>query len=1049
MEESLLGQEGRGEQESQNEVWGWLQPGSVTLPAVLLRDSGVAIGRCKYSYMTSYWMQQDRDISSMTPLNNQTKLIEKLHRQNVGFVEVPDTRISRIHCTITRETNNSTKSSSVNKRDGLDDGDVRVMLRDFSSNGTFLNNEQINTVELKCGDKISLVMSMAPMADHFYTFYNGFPDEPYFGEDVALDDGRRVFMRTESLEAVRRANCGDNIPYKLLRTATTRYNGPNAVIQGEDDPICVICLSTPRDCVAVHPCGHSFCATCLSHHFGGLVDRGLQLSCPMRCSDCDRIVANMPLREALQNRAQRLPNRYQSSDTTVNKQSAAQIPQEIDQQDDFQQQQQEEQHPEEQQQEQYKEDIEEIAGEEEGEGDTDNYHLQQEQQQQQQQEEEQQQQQTQQQSQQQQQQQQQQQSDQISNEISNVLDNEEDATRSVGGAADRNTVISAAASNSPENTGMPNANTDLIINQIDLLQEGSHRSVKEETSNSQENSNQQDFQNSAQQAQNVEEFENSYAVDGVSAGPERVQSGNGSSVQKEVEGNLLSLSLGNQNLDQTSVQRTDEGNQTQNNQNLNQQNDQQQQQYSLQEEGEETQPGSLDAYMGIEGAYAHVGQGEESLSVQAPLVNQEQSRRSSTASSPFFVQPEVNEQTSRYAPQSNGHQATSYVNMPQILEADTDESNAGREQARSGSVQIGGIYGWGGSNTEREILESSMDLGMHESCPLYDENLPVTIEGLMLRQINIYLQKLRDMYAELNQTDSVILDTTVAFEQLLHTLEVLARLGWSEDNLRQSIAQGGGLECAVGLMKKMCDFEGVQCAVCLFLMAMVRGDSEICQANQWRVARENGVEAIVAAMRRYRDSRMVQLSCLLTLVPLAIENIMMQAHIARTARDEVVRTIHLNEDDAEIVSKGLLALGVLLQGSDVVHDAIRLELFECGVLGLLSNVMILHRDNEDLLWSAVFMSALMLKPTSAYFSRIGRRAVMCGLYTSLGDGLQTYINSKEDDIDEVIVTSGSALLSDLAPLYDTYLMLKGTLYAVSAGLAAIIFGWYIFKRVRW
>ncbi len=49
---------------------------------------------------------------------------------------------------------------------------------------------------------------------------------------------------------------------------------------------CQICLSTLRDCVALEPCGHNFCAACLSHHFAALLRGGQPLACPMRCILC-------------------------------------------------------------------------------------------------------------------------------------------------------------------------------------------------------------------------------------------------------------------------------------------------------------------------------------------------------------------------------------------------------------------------------------------------------------------------------------------------------------------------------------------------------------------------------------------------------------------------------------------------------------------------------------------------------------------------------------------------------------------------------------------
>jgi hypothetical protein len=47
--------------------------------------------------------------------------------------------------------------------------------------------------------------------------------------------------------------------------ATSRYT--TADLSTLEDFQCQICLSTLRGCVAIEPCGHNFCASCLSHHF--------------------------------------------------------------------------------------------------------------------------------------------------------------------------------------------------------------------------------------------------------------------------------------------------------------------------------------------------------------------------------------------------------------------------------------------------------------------------------------------------------------------------------------------------------------------------------------------------------------------------------------------------------------------------------------------------------------------------------------------------------------------------------------------------------------
>lgn len=67
----------------------------------------------------------------------------------------------------------------------------------------------------------------------------------------------------------------------IFRTATSRYT--TAEQSTLEDLKCQICLNTLRQCVALEPCGHNFCATCLSHHLGNSLQGGMQLSCPFRC----------------------------------------------------------------------------------------------------------------------------------------------------------------------------------------------------------------------------------------------------------------------------------------------------------------------------------------------------------------------------------------------------------------------------------------------------------------------------------------------------------------------------------------------------------------------------------------------------------------------------------------------------------------------------------------------------------------------------------------------------------------------------------------------
>ena len=51
---------------------------------------------------------------------------------------------------------------------------------------------------------------------------------------------------------------------QLLRSNTSAYTTASDL--SADDLTCQICLETLRQCVALIPCGHSFCASCTSHY---------------------------------------------------------------------------------------------------------------------------------------------------------------------------------------------------------------------------------------------------------------------------------------------------------------------------------------------------------------------------------------------------------------------------------------------------------------------------------------------------------------------------------------------------------------------------------------------------------------------------------------------------------------------------------------------------------------------------------------------------------------------------------------------------------------
>lgn len=62
-----------------------------------------------------------------------------------------------------------------------------------------------------------------------------------------------------------------------------------------------------------------------------------------------------------------------------------------------------------------------------------------------------------------------------------------------------------------------------------------------------------------------------------------------------------------------------------------------------------------------------------------------------------------------------------------------------------------------------------------------------------------------------------------------------------------------------------------------------------------------------------RESAMVQLSVLLCLIPLALENAMMQAHITQECLVHIVAALDRHRAEVDIQTKGLVLLGVLIQ----------------------------------------------------------------------------------------------------------------------------------------
>ena len=98
------------------------------------------------------------------------------------FVEIPDGRVSRVHCLVSAFNSNNENRLGVSKdtTHGYNSNENKpaATLRDVSRNGTFLNGKKLRRGEespLVDGDKVSLVISVAPLAEQAFIFHAGHP----------------------------------------------------------------------------------------------------------------------------------------------------------------------------------------------------------------------------------------------------------------------------------------------------------------------------------------------------------------------------------------------------------------------------------------------------------------------------------------------------------------------------------------------------------------------------------------------------------------------------------------------------------------------------------------------------------------------------------------------------------------------------------------------------------------------------------------------------------------------------------------------------------
>ena len=86
------------------------------------------------------------------------------HLPKMSFVEVSDTRVSRLHCVIKLEAPTDASTAP------------QALLEDHSSNGTYVDDVRVRqgeAVVLSSGSKVSLVRSVTPWVERCFTFWEG------------------------------------------------------------------------------------------------------------------------------------------------------------------------------------------------------------------------------------------------------------------------------------------------------------------------------------------------------------------------------------------------------------------------------------------------------------------------------------------------------------------------------------------------------------------------------------------------------------------------------------------------------------------------------------------------------------------------------------------------------------------------------------------------------------------------------------------------------------------------------------------------------------
>eukprot|EP00879_Flechtneria_rotunda_P004794 GHRR01005066.1.p1 GENE.GHRR01005066.1~~GHRR01005066.1.p1 ORF type:complete len:626 (+),score=240.90 GHRR01005066.1:617-2494(+) len=444
-----------------------------------------------------------------------------------------------------------------------------------------------------------------------------------------------------------------------------------------------------------------------------------------------------------------------------------------------------------------------------------------------------------------------------------------------------------------------------------------------------------------------------------------------------------------------------------------------------------------------QGAFGHAGGSSSNLSAQGP-----------TSPAPAAWQQHQQQPQQQQQQQHHQHTPTALANSSSAAvmartasAASTSSFDAGAAAALAnlpgvpeGRSRVGTSGGQREPSRTELARTESLDpdyytQSMSVLCPLNDEYLPMEAANLKTRQVDVALSQLKI--------------SSLPVEDHLVCLEALARLAWSDDAIREQVAASGGVRSLVDVMALHSGSDSIQCNGCLALMSLVRGEGEVCQSNQWHIAKAGAIELIASTMGTFRGNAMVQLSVLLCLIPLALENAMMQAHITQECLPLIIAALDRHRDEVDIQTKGLVLLGVLIQGDDAVHDAIRIRELEAAVPRRVAAALRLHAAvSDDVLWAALFVLAVLARDTSCVFSRASSALAWAGVLRVLEAAVEQYKQRHEAEHiepDEMIVSAGDYLVRVLEPVqrrHDTQIYLL----AATAGVGLICCAGWLARR---